>query len=205
MIRIFISLTLVAFLSGCSPAGVAAGAGAAIGISAASEGGLSGTASDLKIKAMIMDKWFKYDVNTFTKLNLAVEQGRALVTGIVQNPDDRVEAIRLAWKVPGVKQVINEIRVADSEGIPGYIRDQWITARLRTALTFDRNVQSINYSIDTVGGTVYLMGVAQNQTELNRTIDVARSVSHVKEVISYVKLAGETLRSQDEIGWENPD
>lgn len=204
MIKFIASISLVILLAGCSPVGIAAGAGAALGISAASEGGLSAAASDVKIKAMIMDKWFKYDLETFTKLNLTVDQGRVLVTGVVQNPDDRVEAIRLAWKVPGVKQVINEIRVAEGEGLPGYMRDQWITARLRTALTFDRNVQSINYSIDTVGGTVYLMGVAQNRSELNRAIEVARSVSHVREVISYVKLAGELPQSREEMSWDSP-
>ena len=59
-------------------------------------------------------------MNTFTKLNLTVNQGRVLITGIVQNPDDRVEAVRLAWQVEGVTQVINEIRVAESDGLPGY-------------------------------------------------------------------------------------
>jgi osmotically-inducible protein OsmY len=175
---------------------MAVGAGAAVGIAAVREGGLSGTVEDLKIKTAISDKWFKYSVSTFTKLNLTVNQGRVLITGVVQNPDDRVEAVRLAWQVEGVEQVINEIRIAESEGIPGYIRDQAITTRLRTALTFDKNVQSINYSIDTVQGTVYLMGVAQNQIELNKVLEEARTVPHVKQVISYVKIAGEQLDAQ---------
>ena len=122
-----------------------------------------------------------------------MDQGRVLITGVVQNPDARVEAVRLAWQVEGVRQVINEIRIAKSDGLPGYVRDQWITTRLRAAITFDRDVQSINYSIDTVQGTVYLMGVAQNQAELNRVIETARTIPHVKQVISYVKQAGESV------------
>lgn len=194
MTRIILSLFVLATLAACSPIGMAAGAGAALGISAAREGGIRSTASDLKIKALISDKWFKYDLETFAKLNLTVNQGRVLVTGIVQNPDDRVEAIRLAWQVEGVNQVINEIRVAEGEGLPGYIRDQWITTRLRTAITFDRDIQSINYSIDTVAGTVYLMGVAQNQAELNKVIGHARTIPNVMQVVSYVKQAGEQAR-----------
>lgn len=193
-------------LSSCSPVGVAAGAGAALGIGAAREGGLTGTARDLKIKALISDKWFKYDLETFAKLNLTVNQGRVLVTGVVQNPDDRVEAIRLAWQVEGVNQVINEIRVAKGEGLPGYVRDQWITTRLRTQMTFDREIQSINYSIDTVAGTVYLMGVAQDQAELNKVIDIARTLPYVQQVVSYVKMAGEPLppASRSGGGYEEP-
>ena len=184
-------LSLMPFVTACSPVGLAVGAGASLGVASAREGGLSQSASDLRIKTMISDKWFKYDLSTFAKLNLTVNHGRVLITGVVQDPDHRVEAVRLAWQVDGVKQVINEIRVADGEGLPGFVRDQWITTRLRTALTFDRAVQSINYSIDTVGGTIYLMGVAQHQDELDRVIDVARTIPNVSQVVSYVKMAGE--------------
>jgi osmotically-inducible protein OsmY len=193
MRNILVLIVSLFVISSCSPVGVLAGAGATLGIAAAQEGGISGAAEDVKIKALISDRWFRYDISTFSKLNLNVDQGRVLITGVVQNPDARVEAVRLAWQVEGVRQVINEIRIAKSDGFPGYVRDQWITTRLRAAMTFDRDVQSINYSIDTVQGSVFLMGVAQSQSELNRVIETARTIPHVKQVISYVKQAGETV------------
>jgi len=52
-------------------------------------------------------------------------------------------------------------------------------------------VQSINYTVDTVDHVVYLMGVAQDETELNRTIDHARRTKGVSNVVSYVRLRGE--------------
>lgn len=180
-------------LNACSTLGVATGAAAVTGISAAQEGGLNRAYNDTKIKVQINDAWFQYDIEAFRKLSTTINQGRVLITGAVQNPEHRVEAVRLAWQVKGVSQVINEIRVAESEGITGFVKDNWITSKLRTSLTFDRGVQSINYSIDTVQGVVYLMGVAQNQAELNRVIEVARTISGVKQVVSYVKLAGEPL------------
>lgn len=192
MKKAILFLLVLLSLPGCSPAGTAMGAGAAVGVAAVREGGIKGTVDDLKINTLISDKWFRYDLETFARLNLTVNQGRVLITGVVQDPDNRVEAVRLAWQVEGVKQVINEIRVAEGEGIPGFIKDEAITARLRATLTFDRAVQSINYSIDTVQGTVYLMGVAQNQSELNHVIETARTIPHVKQVISYVKMADET-------------
>ncbi len=182
-------------LSACTVVGAAAGAGAAVGIASQQEGGVSSAANDIRIKAAIGDKWFKYKVDTFSKLSTTIDQGRVLITGVVQNPDDRVEAVRLAWQVEGVKQVINEIRVADGEGVPGFVRDKWITTRLRTELTFTKDIGAINYSIDTVQGTVYLMGVARNQQELDRVIAIARGVPNVKQVVSYVKPEGETVQS----------
>lgn len=177
-------------LSGCSPAGIATGAGAATGIAVAREGGLRGSIKDTRINADIADKWFKYDVETFSKLNVTVNQGRVLLTGVVQDPEDRVEAVRLAWQVEGVEQVINEISIADSEGVRGYIKDTWITTRLRTKMTFDKQIQSINFSVDTVQGNVYLMGVAHTEEERSRVKALARTIPNVKQVVSYIKLAG---------------
>ncbi|MEM6812103.1 MAG: BON domain-containing protein [Pseudomonadota bacterium] len=192
-LKIFSLLTCLICLSGCTGLGVVTGAAAVTGMAAVSEGGISRAVSDGTIKLKINEAWFSYDVETFTKLKTKVNQGRVLLTGVVQDPQHRVEAVRLVWQVEGVKQVINEIRVAESEGIRGFVTDGYITSRLRTELTFDREVQSINYSIDTVQGITYLMGVAQNQAELNRVIEKARRIPGVKQVVSYVKLVGEPI------------
>lgn len=184
------SLSVVTILGGCTPAGLATGAGATAGVAAAREGGIKSSLTDARINADISDRWFKYDLNTFAKLNITVNQGRVLLTGVVQDPQDRVEAVRLAWQAEGVKQLINEIRIADSEGLKGYLKDTWVSAQIRTSLTFDRDVQSLNFSVDTVQGVVYLMGVAQNQSELDRVKAIARSTSNVDQVVSYIKIAG---------------
>lgn len=189
-------------LQACSFFGLALGAAATTGIAAAQEGGISAAVSDTVIKAKINDAWLNYDFDTFSKLSTTVEQGRVLITGVVQNPESRVEAVRLAWQVKGVKQVINEIRIAEDDGVTGFVKDKWITSRLRTAITIDRGVQSINYSIDTVSGVVYLMGYAQDRTELNRVIETARTISGVKQVVSYVKMAGEDIEA-DPLSEEN--
>ncbi|HRQ60291.1 MAG TPA: BON domain-containing protein [Alphaproteobacteria bacterium] len=183
----------IVFLGACTPLGFATGAAATTGAAAAREGGVRGTLTDLQIQAAINDLWFQYDVETFAKLDMTVNQGRVLITGVVQSPEHRLEAVRLAWQPVGVKQVINEIQLADSPGVTAYARDAWISTRLRTALTFDSKVQSINYSIDVVKGNVYLMGVAQNQAELDHVIEKARTIPDVRRVVSYVKLVGESL------------
>ncbi len=186
--KVFILLVAMFALSSCT--GVALGTGVAVGTAAVQEGGLSRAASDLRIQADINQRWFAYNVDMFTKLDLTVNQGRVLITGVVQDPKHRIEAVRLAWQPVGVVQVINEIKVADSEGIVGFAKDAWISGRIRAALIIDRDVESINYSIDTVQGTVYLMGFAQNQGELNHVIGIARKIGGVKRVVSYVKLVG---------------
>lgn len=178
-------------LQGCTAAGIATGAGAVVGVSAAKEGGISQSAKDFWINTQISEAWFQYNVKTFSNLQVTVNNGRVLVTGVVQDPEHRVEAIRLAWQPEGVKQVINEIRVAESNGVGGFLTDKWITTQLRAKITLDKEVQSINYTIDTVHGTVYLMGVSHSQAETNRIIEIARGVSNVQQVISYIRLVEE--------------
>ncbi len=197
MTRFFVLtlLSAAALLSACGPLGLAAGAGATVGIAASREGGVKGSASDFRIRSQINDLWFKSNVKMFSKLNLSIDQGRVLITGVVQDPENRIEAVRLAWQPRGVKQVINEIRVADTDGFPEYVSDTWITTKLRSKMLIDRDIQSINYSIDTVQGIVYLMGVSRSQEELDHVMEVSRGVRGVKQVISYVKLMGETIRS----------
>jgi osmotically-inducible protein OsmY len=193
---ILLSVSSVMMMAACTPLGMATGAAAGVGTAASKEGGIGGAFTDAGIKAKINDAWLQYDIDTFSKLSTTVNQGRVLLTGVVQNPEDRVEAVRLVWQVEGVKQVMNEIRVADSEGAPGFVRDTWITTRLRTALTFEKNVQSLNYSIDTVQGVVYLMGVAMNQQELDKVLQIARTIPNVKQVVNYVKMVGEPVAQQ---------
>ncbi|MBI1216723.1 MAG: BON domain-containing protein [Alphaproteobacteria bacterium] len=179
-------------VSGCTPVGVAAGAGATVGVAAAQEGGLKQATTDAAIRLQISDLWLKKSVDMYRRLSMTVTEGRVLITGSVPYPDMRVDAIRLAWQADGVRQVINEVRVDDGPGITGYMTDTWITGDIKTHLMFDKYVQSINYTIDTVGGTVYLMGVAQDQKELDRVLDYARNTKYVKNVVSYVRLRGET-------------
>ena len=88
-------------LSGC--VGLAVGAGAAVGVAAAKEGGLRNSVSDTAIKLQITDLWLKHDASLFRRLSTTVNEGRVLITGTVPTPDARVDAIRLAWQADGAR------------------------------------------------------------------------------------------------------
>lgn len=188
---LFLSFVFCILSSGCNPVGVAAGVGAAAGVAAAQEGGFRTSLTDNAIQVKINDLWFKHNFEMFRKLRTTVKEGRVLIIGSVPNPDMRVEAIRLAWQADGVKQILNEITVDDGNRITTMLTDIWTTSNLKKDLLFDKYIQSINYNIDTVNGSVYLMGIAQDQKELDRVIGYARNASRVNNVISYVRLRGE--------------
>ena len=79
------------------------------------------------------------------------------------------------------------MQVGDS-GSRNIAKDGWITAQLKSKITFDKNILAINYSIKTVNRTIYLIGIAKNQLEVDRVIDHARSLGYVNRVISHVRV-----------------
>lgn len=179
--------------SGCAP--VVIGTGAAVGVTAAQERGVKGALDDTAVRADINDRWFKDDHAAYSGINLQVQEGRVLLTGSVQDPEVRLKAVRLAWQAAGVQEVINEIEVRDSGGLTDAAQDTWISTKLRTRLIGDNAVKSRNYSIETVNGTVYLIGIAQNREELDRVIAHARDVSYVKRVVDYVRIKSDQAAS----------
>ncbi len=179
-------------LSACSTTGVAVGAGATAAVAASEERGLGGTISDTAIEAQVNALLLQHDLATFRKVSVHAYEGRVLLAGLVERPEMRVDAVRLAWQVEGVKEVINEIGVSDSGGAGAYARDAWISTQLRTKLLLDKEIKSINYSVETVGGTVYLMGYARSAEELARVEAHARNLSYVRRVVSYVRVASKS-------------
>jgi osmotically-inducible protein OsmY len=171
-----------------SPTGMAIGAGAAVAVQASQERGLVTAVTDDRIWAEVNARWLDNDAAMFQKLQLQVHEGRVLITGVVQKPEMRVAAVRIAWQVDGVKEVINEIEVAKPDDIGGNIQDIWIVEELRGRLLVDAKVRAINYSIESVEGTIYLMGIAQSAAELQRVIDHARDIAYVRRVVSYVRV-----------------
>jgi osmotically-inducible protein OsmY len=194
MKNLFLLVACAFLLSGCSPLGVVSAVGASVGIASAQEGGVRGAVADSAIQLKIADLWIKKDFTMYRKLTATVKEGRVLVTGSVPTPDMRVEAIRLVWQADGVKQVLNEVTVDDGKGVTGTVGDAWITSNIKTRLMMDKYVQSVNYNIDTSGGNVYVMGIAQDQKELDRVINYARNTKSVSNVVNYVRLR-----------YENPD
>ena len=177
-------------LAGCTPIGVVVGTGAGAGVAASQERGFKGAMNDTEIRLQINDLWFQESVSLYSKINLQVQEGKVLLTGNVPDPETRLNAVRLAWQAHGVQEVINEIEVKDRSSLTDSAQDVWIATQLKAKLLVDSEVSSINYSIETVNQVVYLMGVAQNQAELDRVVGHAKNISYVRRVVNYVRVKG---------------
>ena len=171
-----------------SPVGLAVGAGATVIHASQSEKGLKKSAEDLRTRAEVLHYLFQTNVDLFSSVTVSVENGRVLLTGVVTKPLDRISATKLAWKATGVREVINELQVQNTSSITNSAKDLLINKAIQTQLLLDKKIKFINYSIDTVNGVVYLFGVAGNQAELDRVVELARNTNYVAKVVNYVAL-----------------
>ncbi|WP_032112888.1 BON domain-containing protein [Candidatus Paracaedibacter symbiosus] len=173
-------------LSGCAPAII--GGAAAVGGSIVQEKGVSGNITDSQIATKIKVALYQNDPDLYHHVNVTVQNGEVLLTGNVATNEMHIQAVKISWDTKGVKRVIDNMTVAKQVSASLYAKDTWITTQIKTQLLFEQNIQSMNYSIKTVSGNVYLMGIAQNQAELEEALDIIRHVDGVKKVISYVRL-----------------
>jgi osmotically-inducible protein OsmY len=188
-IGVVLILVLPVALGGC-PAAIVGGLAAAGGAGYASnqERGAGGSVDDFAIKTNIQSAWMQANPLFQTDLNISVYEGRTLLTGKAPSPEFKAQAKDIASRVPGVRAVYDEIEVAPPESTWDSAKDSWISTRVRTELTFNSNIRSVNYTVETVNKSVYLIGSARSQEELDIATTVARTTPDVKRVVSYVDI-----------------
>jgi osmotically-inducible protein OsmY len=180
-------------LSGCSSVGMAVGAGATVTNMAMEERGFFNSARDKAIWTDISGRMLNQNSKMFQNIDVQVQEGRVLLTGFVQRREDRIEATRIAWEPDGVREVVDEIKLGRSLDAGDFAEDVWLIQQIRLKLMFDRDIRAINYSVDCIRSTVYLMGIARTPAELQRVIDHVRDVPYVRAVVNHVRVRTDPL------------
>jgi len=199
LVRTVVALALLGGASfitaACTPVGAVLGIGAGAGVAAYQERGVDGVARDIGLSSRILDQYARHNHTLIAHIGIEVYESRALLTGHVKTQTERADAVRLAWQVDGIVDVINEIHVTPDSAMIDTARDSWISAQLEAKLTFDEKILAINYAIETVGGTVYLIGIAQNDAELERVKNHARDIEYVRHIVSHVRVKTATPKT----------
>lgn len=188
-LKITAAVLALVTISGCAP--IIIGGGALVGTLATRDKGVTGTVSDTQISAALKGRIYSHSSDLYAKIGINVQNGEVLLTGSVPTAEWQADAERIAWEVNGVKQVLNQIEVSEGGGIGSMAKDSAITTQVKSRLLFDGSIRSLNYSIKTVGGVVYIMGDAQSQEELNLVSEHASKISGVQKVVNYARVKGE--------------
>ena len=122
----------------------------------------------------------------FVNVNSNVLEGRVLLTGIVETQEVRIEAVKTAWEVDGVKEVVNEIEVGDKTSLKEYANDLWINTQVKTLAAKSIGLRSFSYNFETIRGKVYIAGITSRPEQLEAIIESTKTVKGVKEIVNYV-------------------
>ena len=186
--KFFYLILVIVFLDSC----------AAINVTSSSlkEKGIKEAMSDGMIDAAVNKELINHDINMFLNVEIEVVEGRVLLTGSVKKAKYRMDAIKLAWKVLGVREVINEIEVTNKGGIIRYLNDVKIKTQIRYKIIADKKIRSINYNFESVNGTLYVIGIAQNKKELKRVVKHSNDIKGVIKVVSHVMMKDDPRRKK---------
>ena len=171
---------------GCSPANVLATGGATTMVIAEGDRSFGTVVDDATIKVNIASKFISSDDNLFININTNVLEGRVLLTGLVDNQEIRIDAVRRVWEIKGVKEVINEIEVGNRASLKDYGKDLWINTQAKGLAAKTIGLRFLAYNFETIRGKVYIAGITSRPEQLDKVIEVVKTIKGVTEIVNYV-------------------
>ena len=181
-------------LSGCVSSLI--GGAASVGLASVQERSIKDAAIDLKLELQIQEKLFRADTDKlFINVDVIMLEQRVLLIGNVGSQELRDLASKISWEVsPKIKEVLNEITIGKKSTLLSEAKDARISLSLSALLVGDAKVSDINYSHSVSKQVLFLIGIAKDNTELNRVIHHARTIKGVKKVVSHITLTNNKKR-----------
>ena len=190
MIKIIFIFLFFLIVQSCAPLVGLVGV-ASIG-SSQKEKGLGTSITDTLIHSKIASGFYKYDPDITIKTKVFVNAGSVVITGRLSKPIKKIELTKIAWAVRGVKEVNNEIQITDKSSLKNLARDIASMGEINVRLMTDKNINSLNFSIDVLNDKAYLTGIAKDKEEMKRVKDYANNAKFIKEVINYIIINNDT-------------
>ena len=181
---IFIVLVFINY--GCSPANMLATTGGTALVTGDSERTMGTVIDDATIKVNIAAKFLNAGDNLFIDINTTVLVGRVLLTGLVDNQETSIDAVRLVWEVEGVQEVINEIEIGNRESLKDYANDLWINTQARALAAKTMGLKAVTFNFETIRGKVYVAGTTSRPDLLENLISGLKNIKGVSEILNYV-------------------
>tara|TARA_B100000700_G_C14559341_1_gene630335 strand:- start:6 stop:593 length:588 start_codon:yes stop_codon:yes gene_type:complete len=148
------------------------------------------------LKQIVTDAEIKLDINKrlfsgknhdlFFSLHTNVYEGRVMLTGTVGSEYQRQRIIALTSGIPGIRKIYNNVQVTKSGKFKNTANDVWISTKFNSQLLAEKGVKSANYQTRVLNSTIYLIGRALSQKELNKVLTIAKRIKHVNGVVHHV-------------------
>ena len=187
-------LFLITCLSGC--AGTLLGGAAVVGLASVQERSIKDAAIDMKLGLQLQKKLFTLSKDKlFGSVDVIIIEQRVMMIGNVESQKLRDLASQAAWEIsPKIKDVLNEITIGEKSTIISEAKDARISLSLSGLLIGDSDISDINFNHSVSKQVIFLIGIAQDNEELNKVINHARTVKGVKKVINHIILKSSKKR-----------
>ena len=130
-------------------------------------------------------------------LGIKVIDGNIFLSGKVDEPEEKLKIIKMAWETKGTRSVQSAVIIKGQTNFKNTAKDVLITSQLRTALLFNKDTKSSNYTIDTINGKIYIFGIAMTKDEKKKVISEANEIHGVKEVVPSILLVEDLSRNKN--------
>jgi len=123
-------------------------------------------------------------------LKVETHKGNVQLSGFVDDQAQIDNAIMITRSVEGVKNVDNQVSIkSDRDTSMGVkVDDSIVTSKVKSSLLADPDIKSLDIAVVTSNGEVQLSGFVNNQTQIDRAIDVARRTEGVHNVINKLRI-----------------
>ncbi len=130
-------------------------------------------------------------------LGIKVIDGNIFLSGKVDEPEEKLKIIKMAWETKGTRSVQSAVIIKGQTNFKNTAKDVLITSQLRTSLLFNKDTKSSNYTIDTINGKIYIFGIAMTKDEKKKVISEANEIHGVKEVVPSILLVEDLSRNKN--------
>ena len=150
-------------------------------------------AKDLEIKAKITAEVVDKMGTDVISISADVYEQDVMLTGVVETPQQRLQAGKLTRGIKDVKKVFNEMKVVKKidkkKGVvENFVDDSVIEGKINALLLDASGVNVTNFRWRSVGGDVFLFGRALTADELRKAVKVVKEIKNVASVTSRVKI-----------------
>ncbi|MBQ8558089.1 MAG: BON domain-containing protein [Alphaproteobacteria bacterium] len=183
MFRLCLFISCLICLSGCQWAGTIFSATHKVASVVMDDRSLSDDYTDTKLNLLIRNALSQRKLSYAVDIELTVFEGAVLLNGALPDEHYIEEVVKTVWQTNGVEKVYNYIRLDEPLSIDKVNEDALVSAKIRYELSITRGISSANYKITMENKTVYLMGIIQDETELNKVIAVIKNTVNVKDII----------------------
>ena len=180
-------LFIIVILSGC--VGYSSTGVFGTGVSIALDPRTIGTQIDDSImQKNLSAKLINLNTNYLLSVKAKVLDGRIIITGKVDNIEEKFQITKLAWEIKGARSVKNDLQIKEKFNFKQSAKDILITSQLRVAMISSKKIKSVNYNIDTYKKKIYIYGIAQDEDERAEVINEAKQILDVEDVIASIFL-----------------